>query len=248
MHKKATLAKGASNIGAFFVTSTAENDDLPPTEGCGILHQCGRLANGNNEADDIPGAVPIISWCGSTDTRDIILPTYDNTHSTLETLSGISNDLLSVQGNTGPPWSNKTEQALFCGRDSREERLHLVTLSKKNPELRDARITGWFFFREREKDLGKANLVGFFDFFKGNDDEAQGIAKAGQTIVRQLVQPNRLYCYYYSVLQMYSERQTNEPTLHPDMKLVPQPSDQGALCSCQQEPQRDDPSLEKDEL
>lgn len=66
----------------------------------------------------------------------------------------------------GPPWSNKTEQALFCGRDSREERLHLVTLSKKNPELRDARITGWFFFREREKDLGKANLVGFFDFFK----------------------------------------------------------------------------------
>lgn len=66
----------------------------------------------------------------------------------------------------GPPWSNKTEQALFCGRDSREERLHLVTLSKKNPELLDAGITGWFFFREREKDLGKANLVGFFDFFK----------------------------------------------------------------------------------
>uniref|UniRef100_A0A4W5S055 Protein O-glucosyltransferase 3 n=1 Tax=Hucho hucho TaxID=62062 RepID=A0A4W5S055_9TELE len=265
------------------------------------------------KADDDPGPVPIISWCGSTDTRDIILPTYDITHSTLETMRGVSNDLLSVQGNTGPPWANKTEQAFFRGRDSREERLHLVTLSKKKPELLDAGITGWFFFREREKDLGKANLVGFFDFFKykyqvnvdgtvaayrfpylmlgnslvlkqispyyehfythlkpgthyipvkrslsdliqkiewakENDAEAQAIAKAGQAIVRELVQPNRLYCYYYSVLQMYSERQTSRPTQHPDMELVPQPSDQSALCSCQREPQRDDPSLKKDEL
>lgn len=53
------------------------------------------------KADDDPGPVPIISWCGSTDTRDIILPTYDITHSTLETMRGVSNDLLSVQGNTG---------------------------------------------------------------------------------------------------------------------------------------------------
>ncbi|XP_064827723.1 protein O-glucosyltransferase 3-like [Oncorhynchus masou masou] len=265
------------------------------------------------KADDDPGPVPIISWCGSTDTRDIILPTYDITHSTLETMRGVSNDLLSVQGNTGPPWANKTEQAFFRGRDSREERLHLVTLSKKNPELLDAGITGWFFFREREKDLGKANLVGFFDFFKykyqvnvdgtvaayrfpylmlgnslvlkqispyyehfythlkpgthyihvkrslsdliqkiewakENDAEAQAIAKAGQAIVRELVQPNRLYCYYFSVLQMYSERQTSRPTQHPDMELVPQPSDQSAHCSCQREPQIHDPSRNKDEL
>uniref|UniRef100_A0A3Q4G1K4 Protein O-glucosyltransferase 3 n=1 Tax=Neolamprologus brichardi TaxID=32507 RepID=A0A3Q4G1K4_NEOBR len=46
-------------------------------------------------------AVPILSWCGSTDTRDIVLPTYEVTHSTLETLRGVTNDLLSVQGNTG---------------------------------------------------------------------------------------------------------------------------------------------------
>lgn len=35
-----------------------------------------------------------------------------------------------------------------------------------------------------------------------NDAEAQAIAKAGQAIVRELVQPNRLYCYYFSVLQV----------------------------------------------
>uniref|UniRef100_A0A8C7N9R3 Protein O-glucosyltransferase 3 n=1 Tax=Oncorhynchus kisutch TaxID=8019 RepID=A0A8C7N9R3_ONCKI len=182
--------------------------------------------------------------------------------------SDISSDLLSVQGNT--------EQALFCGRDSREECLHLVNLSKK-----------------RGRDLGKTNLVGFFDLFKVGEHSEHSTqsqqlmlgsslvlkqnspnhfythlkkpgthcipiewamvfdtsdSKAGQTIVRQLVQPNRFYCYYYSVLQMFSERQTNQPTLHPDMKRVPQPSDQSALYSCQQEPQRDDPSLEKDEL
>lgn len=67
---------------------------------------------------------------------------------------------------TGPFWENKTERALFRGRDSREERLHLVKLSKENPDLLDAGITGYFFFREKEKELGKVQLMGFFDFFK----------------------------------------------------------------------------------
>lgn len=61
---------------------------------------------------------------------------------------------------------NKTERAFFRGRDSREERLQLVSLSKKNPELLDAGITAWFFFRDQEKHVGKESLVGFFDFFK----------------------------------------------------------------------------------
>lgn len=71
----------------------------------------------------------------------------------------------------GPPWMNKTARAFFRGRDSQEERLHLVSLSQKNPELLDARITAWFFFRDREKEFGKAPLVGFFDFFKVREVE-----------------------------------------------------------------------------
>lgn len=67
---------------------------------------------------------------------------------------------------------NKTSRAFFRGRDSREERLRLVSLSKKNPELLDAAITAWFFFREQEERLGKAPLVGFFDFFKVREVEA----------------------------------------------------------------------------
>ncbi|XP_068595061.1 protein O-glucosyltransferase 3 [Brachionichthys hirsutus] len=243
-------------------------------------------------------AVPIMSWCGSTDTRDIVLPTYEVTHSTLETMRGVTNDLLSVQGNTGPPWVNKTEKAFFRGRDSREERLHLVSLSKENPELLDAGITAWFFFRDREKRVGKAPLVGFFDFFKykyqvsvdgtvaayrfpylmlgsslvlkqdseyyeyfyshlkagthyipvkrnlsdllekirwakENDTEARSIAREGQTVARELLQPSRLYCYYYRVLHMYSERQVGQPAQHADMELVPQPDDDAAACTCE---------------
>lgn len=53
------------------------------------------------KANDTPGPIPVISWCGSADSKDIVLPTYDVTHSTLETLRGVTNDLLSIQGNTG---------------------------------------------------------------------------------------------------------------------------------------------------
>lgn len=66
---------------------------------------------------------------------------------------------------------NKTARAFFRGRDSREERLQLVSLSKKNPELLDAGITAWFFFRDQEQRVGKAPLVGFFDFFKVREVE-----------------------------------------------------------------------------
>lgn len=242
-------------------------------------------------------AAPVLSWCGSTDTQDIVLPTYEVTHSTLETMRGVTIDLLSVQGNTGPLWMNKTDRAFFRGRDSREERLYLASLSKQNPELLDAGITGWFFFRDREKHVGKAPLVGFFDFFKHkyqvnvdgtvaayrfpylmlgnslvlkqdsqyyeyfytqlkagthyvpvkrnlsdllekikwakeNDAEAQKIARAGQMAARELLQPSRLYCYYYRVLQMYSERQIGQPTQHVDMEQVPQPDDHTAVCTC----------------
>ncbi|TNN00818.1 hypothetical protein fugu_012064 [Takifugu bimaculatus] len=256
--------------------------------------------------------LPILSWCGSTDTRDIVLPTYDVTHSTLETLRGVTNDLLSVQGNTGPPWVNKTARAFFRGRDSREERLHLVSLSKKNPELLDAGITAWFFFRDKEKHVGKAALVGFFDFFKykyqvnvdgtvaayrfpylmlgnslvlkqdsqyyeffyshlkagthyvpvkrnlsdlldkikwaqENDARAQKMAAAGQTLARELLQPSRLYCYYYRVLHTYSGRQRGRPMRHADMEPVPHTlDDHTAACTCTRAVHQE--SKEKDEL
>ncbi|XP_072120419.1 protein O-glucosyltransferase 3 [Mobula birostris] len=241
--------------------------------------------------------LPIISWCGSEDTADIVLPTYDITRSTLETLRGVTNDLLSIQGQTGPSWSNKTQQAFWRGRDSSEERLKLVRISRKNRDLLDAGITAYFFFREEEKALGKAQLISFFDFFKykyqvnvdgtvaayrfpylmlgdslvlkqdskyyehfykslkpwihyipvrrdlsdliekikwvkDNDAEAQKIARSGQVLARDLLQPSSLYCYYYKVLQEYARRQTTKPEIREGMEHVLQPSDHESICNC----------------
>ena len=79
----------------------------------------------------------------------------------------MSLELLSIQGNTGPKWEDKIDQAFWRGRDSRRERLDLIDIARHNPDLIDARITNWFFFKnEKEKYGGGTKHVSFFDFFK----------------------------------------------------------------------------------
>lgn len=48
-----------------------------------------------------------------------------------------------------------------------------------------------------------------------NDTQAEAIAKAGQSLVRDLLQPHRLYCYYHTVFQVqichsYIEKMLND--------------------------------------
>lgn len=77
-------------------------------------------------------------------------------------------DILSVQGN-GLPWENKTEQMFWRGRDARRERLDLIDISRKHPELFNVSITNFFFFRDEIDKYGPAqNHVSFFNFFKVN--------------------------------------------------------------------------------
>lgn len=111
--------------------------------------------------------IPILSWCGSDDTLDIVMPTYDLTESTLETMGRVSLDMLSVQSNTGPKWADKINKAFWRGRDSREERLQLVVMARKKPELYDAALTNFFFFKYDESKYGpKVKHISFFEFFK----------------------------------------------------------------------------------
>lgn len=110
--------------------------------------------------------LPIFSWCGSNDTFDIVLPTYDITESTLENMGRVMLDMLSVQGNIDYEWKNKTEKAFWRGRDSREERLTLVDIARQNPDLYDVAITNYFFFRDKEQTYGpRQSHVSFFKFF-----------------------------------------------------------------------------------
>lgn len=45
-------------------------------------------------------------------------------------------------------------------------------------------------------------FICFFSIFQANDEEARKIAKEGQLMARELLQPHRFYCYYYKVLQV----------------------------------------------
>lgn len=109
---------------------------------------------------------PIFSWSKSLDSHDIIYPTYDLTESIVHSMSRISLDLFSVQ-KINYKWSDKIEKGFFRGRDSRKERLELVRLSKKYPDLINASITNFFFYLEEEKELGpRVPHISFHDFFQ----------------------------------------------------------------------------------
>lgn len=111
--------------------------------------------------------IPIFSWCGSKSTRDIVMPTYDLTESSLEMMGRVMLDVLSVQGNSPIPWDSKVDKGFWRGRDSRMERLDLVDLSRKHPDLINASLTNFFFFRDKEKLYGpKTDHISFFDFFE----------------------------------------------------------------------------------
>ena len=74
--------------------------------------------------------------------------------------------MMSVQGNTGPKWKKKLYKAVFRGRDSRQERLDLVVMGRKKPEIYDVALSNFFFFPYDEKKYGPKNTMSFFDFFK----------------------------------------------------------------------------------
>ncbi|XP_034949394.1 protein O-glucosyltransferase 2-like [Chelonus insularis] len=110
---------------------------------------------------------PIFSWCGSDDTNDIVLPTYDLTESSLENMGRVMLDVLSVQGNIKTPWEKKIEKVFWRGRDSRRERLDLIDIARENPELFNVSITNFFFFKNEMEKYGPGERhISFFDFFK----------------------------------------------------------------------------------
>jgi hypothetical protein len=112
--------------------------------------------------------VPILTWGGSNDTRDISLPTWDITKKTYSMLNQETQDVHSIYGrNDKVSWDSKKPSAFFRGRDSRKERLELVRLSKQFPEDIDAGLTHYFFFRKGEQEeLGVAERVPFSQFFQ----------------------------------------------------------------------------------
>lgn len=77
--------------------------------------------------------------------------------------------MFAVRARTGPRWTDKESRAFWRGRDSRQERLDLVLMSRQRPDLIDAALTNMFFFTDDEsvaKYGPTVNRTSFFDFFK----------------------------------------------------------------------------------
>lgn len=114
------------------------------------------------------GPYPIFSWCGSDETFDIVMPTYDLTESTLEAMHRVTLDILSVQ-RAKTVWTEKVTKAFWRGRDARRERLDLVDIARAHPDLFNVSLTNFFFFRDEESKYGpKVPHMSFFDFFEVN--------------------------------------------------------------------------------
>ncbi|GAB0089155.1 KDEL motif-containing protein 1 [Sergentomyia squamirostris] len=112
-----------------------------------------------------PEPWPIFSWCGSEDSYDIVMPTYDLTESSLEAMNRVTLDILSVQ-KSQRSWSEKIPMGFFRGRDARRERLRAVELARMHPDLLNVSMTNFFFFRDEQDKYGpKVPHVSFFEFF-----------------------------------------------------------------------------------
>lgn len=111
-------------------------------------------------------AVPVFSWCGSEDTYDIVMPTYDITQATLENMGRVTLDMLSVQGNTPKQWDEREAKVFWRGRDSHPSRLKLIDIAKEHPELFNVSMTNFFFYKNKQEKYGpKSPHVSFFKFF-----------------------------------------------------------------------------------
>lgn len=73
---------------------------------------------------------------------------------------------MSVQGSIKLPWEQKIPKVFWRGRDSSRERLDLIDIARKHPDLFDAAITNFFFFTQEKEKYGPTQKhISFFDFF-----------------------------------------------------------------------------------
>ncbi|KAI5736789.1 hypothetical protein M8J76_007072 [Diaphorina citri] len=156
---------------------------------------------------------PMFSWCGSNETFDIIMPTYDITESSLENMGRVSLDMLSVQGNNHKKWEQKEPKVFWRGRDSNRDRLKLIDIARQHPDLFNASLTNFFFFKSEEEKYGpKTKHVSFFEFFdykyQLNLDGTVAAYRfpyllAGGSLVFK--QASKYYEHFYTQLRRFNE-------------------------------------------
>lgn len=64
--------------------------------------------------------LPILSWCGSKEAHDLVIPTYEITEATLQMLSRTTLDIFTLPTGKRIPWRKKISKGFFRGRDSNQ--------------------------------------------------------------------------------------------------------------------------------
>lgn len=100
--------------------------------------------------------LPIFSWCGSDNTTDITVPTWEQTKATRWALFRERTDIQYVEQISGeiPAWDDKIAKGYFRGRDSNPARLTLCEMSMKHPQDIDSRLT-WNLHNKKGQDPKK---------------------------------------------------------------------------------------------
>jgi hypothetical protein len=127
---------GFKSFSDFILLSLLRKIQIPDTEFIFDLGDWPVSKDANNP-------LPIFSWCGSTKSFDIVLPTWD----ILKHLSmGMGrargdNTFIIQESGKNPAWEDKIPKAFFRGRDSNKSRLKAAELSLAFPDLIDAGLT-----------------------------------------------------------------------------------------------------------
>lgn len=120
----------------------------------------------------------------------------------------VSIDVLSVFGKQPIQYQDKIAKAFWRGRDSNENRLKLAKLGKQHPDLINASITNFFFFRDKIDEYGPGvahvSLFEFFNYkYQLNIDGTVSAYRfpyllAGNSLV--LKQQSKFYEFFYNQL------------------------------------------------
>ncbi|VDK41843.1 unnamed protein product [Anisakis simplex] len=154
-------------------------------------------------------AIAVASWCGSNETSDIVLPTYELMKSVIDSMYTTTLDIHTAKGETHWPWHQKKQTAVFRGRDSSKLRLEIAMLSQKRPDLIDAGITRYFFFNESHY-TPHVKQKPFSEFFQHRyvlsiDGTVAAyrlpFLLAGDSVVFKA--DSQFYEHFYSVMQPY---------------------------------------------
>lgn len=108
---------------------------------------------------------PMLSGCLDGESADIIIPTWVDTRYIFN--EAIENILeVDAKSFSRGPFESKIPKLFWRGRDANAERLKLIELGRAHPADLDVGITNYFFFRDRERSLGRAPYTDFLDFWK----------------------------------------------------------------------------------